>query len=342
MDDVKPLERTRMIRWILVALLAFAAPQACLAWNDTGHMTVALIAYRQLDDAHRQKVDAVLKAHPHYALFLAADRAKGVNEGEWAFMRAAVWPDYVRPSRPGTPDELFKGRDITRYHHGDWHYIDIPWVYPMDRAAIDPTTRPARSATRPTENILTALQQNSSLLGGAETDPADRAVALAWLEHLTGDLHQPLHACGAYSAEFPSGDRGGGERAVRANGNVMRLHVFWDESIGNSDAHLAIDFIARQIAEDPQLAREKLVELSSDATFATWAQESHELAVALAHLNGRLKSVPYSAYESKKISDDAVPPLPPSYLSNARDVARRRVAVAGYRLADEITRLVKP
>jgi hypothetical protein len=37
---------------------------------------------------------------------------------------------------------------------------------------------------------------------------------LAWLLHLVGDVHQPLHATSRYSAAFPDGDEGGNRAKV--------------------------------------------------------------------------------------------------------------------------------
>src|SRR4051812_5104589 len=276
----------RRISFVLIAIIAFAS--SARAWNDTGHMTVALIAYRQLDDGQRAKVDAILKQHPHYQLYLSEHREQGVNEGEWAFMRASTWPDFVRPSRPGTPGELFKGPEITKFHQGPWHYVDIPWVAPFDRKMFNPTTLPSKQEP----NVITALDLNAKALAAPDTKPDDRAVALAWIEHLVGDIHQPLHAVSMYSPMYPAGDKGATEQAIRAGGPWMNLHAYWDDSAGNSDAYGAMAFLADEITSDPQLAPEKITEMTKDTTFDSWAQESHDWAGALVYLNGRLRSVP--------------------------------------------------
>jgi len=36
-----------------------------------------------------------------------------------------------------------------------------------------------------------------------------RAIALAWLFHLVGDIHQPLHTAQLFTVDYPQGDRGG-------------------------------------------------------------------------------------------------------------------------------------
>ena len=325
------MKRTLIAASLVLPLLF---PHFAAAWNDTGHMTIALIAYRQLDQSQRQQVAQILKAHPHYQIYLSANRPDGVSEDEWAFVRAAAWPDFVRPSRPGasTNPELFKGPEITRYHQGPWHYMDIPFVPPGDRKAINPTTLPAENGP----NILTAIEQNEKGLAAKGGKPEDRAVALAWVEHLIGDIHQPLHATMEISTAFPAGDKGGNAQAVMANGMVINLHAYWDDALGTSDGYAAIDFLASEITDDPALAPGKLTEFQQHKQPKEWAEESYRYATALVYLNGRLRSARYDAYAAREITPDQVPPLPPSYAGNARDLSKRRAATAGYRLAAEI------
>ena len=225
----------KRIGWIAFAVVVALGPRTLLAWNEAGHGVVALIAWQQLDAQQRRQVGELLKHHPHYEKYLAARTPNGVDVNESAFMKAAVWPDWVRPARPGSEGELYKGPEITSFHRGEWHYISTPWVVPQDRTKVDPATRPA--ATQPaTENVLTALEANAKILADASAKPADRAVALCWIMHMVGDIHQPLHAIAMYSQDFPDGDRGGNAIIVRENDNVIRLHAYWDGALGNSDA----------------------------------------------------------------------------------------------------------
>ena len=57
-------------------------------------------------------------------------------------------------------------------------------------------------------NILTALAENESLVKNGSGDLERRAIALAWLFHLVGDIHQPLHTAQLFTAEYSRGDRG--------------------------------------------------------------------------------------------------------------------------------------
>jgi hypothetical protein len=322
---------------LLLMIHAILPSRRALGWNDTGHMTVAEIAWRQLNDAQRQRVSALLKSHPHYPLYLSDHRPDGVGEDEWAFLRASTWPDFVRPARPGNEGETFKGPEITRFHQGPWHYVTIPFVPRRDRREINPTTLPSR----PEPSALSGYETNSKILAQVDAKAEERAVALAWIEHLVGDIHQPLHAASMFSSMYPNGDKGGNDQAIRPGGGPpMNLHAYWDAALGTSDSYNEIAFLADYITGDPRLAPGKLPELAKDATFTSWADESNAWAASMAYLNGRLRSVPWSEWQSKQIPEAEVPSLPPSYAANARALAERRVATAGYRLAAEIKRLM--
>jgi len=88
-----------------------------------------------------------------------------------------------------------------------WHYVDFPFKPEGEPASIQ-VVEPSQ------KNILTALAENTRILRTAN-DPARRGVALAWLFHLIGDIHQPLHAVQLFTLEYPNGDRGGGDFCVR-------------------------------------------------------------------------------------------------------------------------------
>jgi hypothetical protein len=79
----------------------------------------------------------------------------------------------------------------------------------------------------PSPNILTAYAQNLAIVnGGGPT--AERAIAVCWVFHLGGDVHQPLHTVALFSADYSQGDRGGNLVWVRAQpgGAILNLHRF--------------------------------------------------------------------------------------------------------------------
>ena len=62
-------------------------------------------------------------------------------------------------------------------------------------------------------NILTAMAENESVAKNV-SDGERKAIALAWLFHLVGDIHQPLHTAQLFSIEYPKGDRKAAMRYV--------------------------------------------------------------------------------------------------------------------------------
>jgi S1/P1 Nuclease len=183
----------------LVLLTLAVLPLPAKAWNIPGHMLSGAIAYQVLQQENPQtieKVKAVLENHPWYGNQWQA-RLQDVSvadHGLVLFMQAARWPDDIRI------------RD-KQQHRGSWHYINWPFK---------PDGQPASVQVREPEpvNILTALAENESVAKNGN-DPERRAIALAWLFHLVGDIHQPLHTAQLFTVEYPQGDRGGNEICVR-------------------------------------------------------------------------------------------------------------------------------
>src|SRR3569623_3145228 len=95
MEDTPCHGRVPMKRkWICLALaIVLLASSTSRAWNHTGHMTVALIAYRRLPERERQALVQLLQSHPHYRRYLAAEKPPEARADEWSFLRAATWPD---------------------------------------------------------------------------------------------------------------------------------------------------------------------------------------------------------------------------------------------------------
>jgi hypothetical protein len=162
-------------------------------------MLSAAIAYqvlRQENPATIDKVKAVLEKHPWYGTQWQA-RLQDIPAAEHnvvLFMQASRWADDIRT------------RDKAQ-NRPSWHDINLPFK---------PDGQPADVQVREPEpvNILTAMAENASLVKN-ENDRGRKAIALAWLFHLVGDIHQPLHTAQLFTLEYPKGDRGGNEICVR-------------------------------------------------------------------------------------------------------------------------------
>jgi hypothetical protein len=99
-------------------LLALMFTAQAVAWGPAGHKIVAAIAFRQLTPAQQQRIVAVLKQHPRFQEDFADKMPEEVEENEWIFQQAAVWPDLAR----GLPTEAKE-----EYSRPNWHFIDLPY-----------------------------------------------------------------------------------------------------------------------------------------------------------------------------------------------------------------------
>ena len=136
------------------------------------------------------------------------------------------------------------------YHenHPAWHYVDYP--YHLDGKT---TTAPVETWDGKSDpaNLIQAMQKVTTEFKDPATKDDRRAIDICWIEHLIGDIHQPLHAVSLYSADYPDGDRGGNSIHIRTDSNPnMNLHAFWDDIEGVTGPRLP-----RQPGDDPQAGR---------------------------------------------------------------------------------------
>jgi hypothetical protein len=278
------------------------------AWSSAGHMVIAGEAYGLLSPKLKTKVTEILKAHPEYEKWQASFKAGDVDLDTFIFMRASTWPDEIR-------------RDHAHYDHPKWHYINYP---------LRPPSFPAEAGSSPEDDILYGIGQAEKELADSHSSQEEQAVYLSWLIHLVGDLHQPLHCSSLFNEAYPKGDKGGNDFYVKPGSRGIRLHSFWDGLLGTSgrpQAHLSYG-----VEIETRYPRKSLKELKKHKTVKAWSLEGRDLAVEKVYLRGELKGA--------AIPEEA-PPLPEGYTKEAKVVAERQAALAGYRLADEVQKFMK-
>ena len=284
-------------------------------------MTVADIAYDNLTPKTKAAVNALLARHRDYPLWISQMPAGYTDRARFVFMKAATWPDEIRK----TPDD----RPI-------WHYIDIPVIAP----GYTPT---AAALVLVQPNAETQIGAETTLLTTASASDQERAIALCWVEHLIGDVHQPLHDASLFSAAFPKGDKGGNSESLAAgavDGDPLesaahphRLHALWDDLLGASLDPSEIQKIAAGL-ETPAYGRKTFPQLKTHKAVHDWVLEGSALAqqVVYAHL-----TLPTAASDSPvEVS------LPTGYLDAAHKTANQQVALAGLRLADTLNAQTLP
>ncbi len=222
------LQLGRLAITFVASLVLYGYSSEAPAWGSEGHTAIGMLAIEQLTPDVRQELE----------------RLTGPLD-EQAMMEACNWPDQIRET-----DEWA------------WtaprHYINIPRgesVYLQSRDCPDQVCN--------TE----AIKISATQLANRQAGKQERWQAFAWLCHLVGDLHQPLHAGFA-------DDRGGNKFVVIFNGEDTNLHTFWDHELPGLHA------------EDGQSLFQLLKKSSvspvtthwSPAMVDRWTSESHALA----------------------------------------------------------------
>ena len=95
-----------------------------------------------------------------------------------------------------------------------WHYVNFP-----KEACLYVPERDCPNG----DCVIAALQQQTQILGSKELDEK-RLLALKYVVHFMGDIHQPLHA--GYKE-----DKGGNNYQVQAFGKATNLHALWDSGL---------------------------------------------------------------------------------------------------------------
>lgn len=325
---------------VLTGILLGTCASTASAWDHPGHMTTAAIAFAEIK-RERPEVIADLGmlflAHPDTAPFwVASNEAKGEERTRRMFIECARWAD----------DSKFTPRDMTSWHSARWAIVADGAPSEVQAAAEPRKGKPAGQA-------LEALQLHAAMIASPETSRSERALALCWVLHIVGDIHQPLHVSDLYSEEFPTGNAAGALSYVRdpISSTPIPLHVLWDSNVLRVPTLQEVDKHARDFLR--KYPRSGFPELTANPvgtpdTFETWARESHQVAIDWA-FDIEMVSDPAKDQSADELVanmvnfilngvspvDDA-PDVPDEYWERLRLTAERRITLAGYRIADII------
>jgi hypothetical protein len=289
----------------LVTASLLTLPASAL-WDATGHRTVAAIAWEHMTRRARARAVDLLLHGPALANFAALRPPQGSEPARdrALFLNAATWADLVR-----SRDQAWHA-----YHRPTWHYADFYWDVENGRPHDIPGTGP--DSLNAAERIVVLR----ATLADANAADTSKAVALAWLLHLVGDIHQPLHCSSRVTPDetLPHGDEGGNTFRLDDNRN---LHGYWDRILDEAiapdpgeDSIAYADRIADRIKRTDRRASLSAPAASIDVL--GWAQEGLHLAQTVVYSGVTRGSAPSAAYEAEALK-----------------VSEGRIALAGYRLA---------
>jgi hypothetical protein len=316
-------------------------PPPALAWNETGHRLVALVAWEALDEPARTAIIRLLKQHERFGadfkdmMPMPLDDADPATKNRWIFLQAAVWPDMAATLK--APLRL-------KHHHAAWHSFSQPmFLNGEDEPDLWKAGLPVNLSAKwfpsmPLEemNALQAVHRAFAQLRDPAAPAAEKALMLTWLIHLVGDLHQPMHTVTLFSrGRFPEGDRNGASVPMSVREN---LHSYWDGVLGADSTPTALETrVADWLTDD---------ELRGNADIATrildpsaWIAENEALASSVAYRERLVRALleaesdPARALEPFEVDRD--------YGNAARRVAEGRVFEAGFRLAAMLRELIR-
>jgi hypothetical protein len=309
----------RIAAFLGMFLIAASSAQA---WNGTGHMTVAYVAYQNLTPQTRARVDQLLTLNPMYATWTA--KTPTAQKGLVAFLSAATWPDCIKEAAkcPGyhedgadsgdtPPPGLTASQNVgysDKAMHKYWHYVDLPFS-PAGLPAMGPKS----------SNAALQIPIFTAAIGGSVSDNI-KSYDVAWLEHLVGDIHQPLHAVSRFTRNHPKGDTGGNDVKFCNSPCDENLHAYWDDLLGTKTGLTAITRLGTKLLQQSKPQGADIADVHA------WATESFTLATKDAY------APPIGA------DDNPATPLSPKpnpmYRAEAKTAAEARILLAGYRLAN--------
>lgn len=200
---------------LLCLCISFGAVTSVEAWGCAGHMLTTQIALQLVP----KPVARYFESISAYQQMLYTELTS-LNE-------VSCWPDDIKSfTKAGS----------------DWHYYDLCLLRNANGSDI---VCPAE----PEGKMPTALSMARTKLASVnETlSPQEQGFWLAYLVHLVGDFHQPLHTTTLFDPRFPNGDLAGNRFTIFINGVKWNLHSFHDTCAGL----LNYDFPQRPLAEYP-------------------------------------------------------------------------------------------
>ena len=292
---------------------------AAHAWGDDGHKVVAGIAYELLTPSAKAAADALLAAD--------ADTLTAPD-----FASRATWADRYRDSN-------------NRHDHyvqtSKWHFTDVEISGPdLTTACFDfpalPTGVVAADLAAPASDCAPhKVEQFAAELANPAVPMPERILALKFILHFVGDMHQPLHSSDDH-------DAGGNCEAVRLGdtGPSLRLHHYWDTEVVQAVLATYRQRSGQLQASYADLAHALATGIAPADRAAweageprLWTQEAFEVAHDFAY--GALPPHPACPSGPAAAALAAYPPfvLPVDYQQRAAGIAQQQLVKAGVRLA---------
>jgi len=217
---------THILLRTLFAAAALFMFQYAFSWGVTGHRTIADIAQQHLSKKAKKELSKLI--------------------GKEALAWWSNWPDFIKS-------------DSTWNHASPWHYVDLPGHMEKEKFIEALKNLPGKNLYTQIPALMAELKDKSLSL-------EKRRVALYFLIHLVGDLHQPLHV-------GRDEDAGGNKIVVYWFEKKTNLHTLWDSMLIEFQQYSYTEYAKLlDIAEPGQ------VKAWQSSSLEDWFYESHVLS----------------------------------------------------------------
>ena len=229
---------------------------------------------------------------------------------------AALAEKHLTPTAAAVVDSLLDGRSPVYY--ANWldnasHTPEYAYSKTWHYKNIDANETFETAHRNKKGDIVTALDEQITLLADPSKSKEEKALALKMVIHFLGDMHQPMHM-GHYS------DLGGNKWEVRYFGQEKNLHGVWDTQLVESAHKWSYTEWVDQIDRVPDGYMQRVASGSP----ADWAKETYEIC----------KDVYKNTPQGYTISYD--------YIAEMTPIIENQFLKAGYRLADVLNSLFDP
>ncbi len=252
-------------------MLVVVFAMLAISWGVSGHKTLAQIAENHLTEHSKNAIRSLL--------------------GNQSLADVATWADDAR-------------RQPAYRNTSPWHFLNVP----------DGLTFPQfinEVKNQGNNNVYTALLKCERDLSDINTSAAQKAIALKFIVHFAGDLHQPMHISRAE-------DKGGNTIQVRYEMKGTNLHSLWDSKLLD---HQGLSY--NQIARACDVATPAQIKQWQSDDVLLWIFESYQISSQL-----------YAEISKSKNIDE-------QYYSLHLPIIQQRLAKGGVRLAGILNNTLK-
>lgn len=278
--------------------LILFSPQLSLGWGVKGHQIVALIAQERLSPKAKEKIAAIL--------------GPGVGLGD-----IAVCADEIKR----VPADCAGAFELPAMPESSpWHYVNV-LVHESPREIYLKLQSSYYCNQGGSKNcVVDQIGEDLKVLKSRRAALIENQIALMFLVHFVGDIHQPLHSAAELAADADN-DKGGLKKTVWL-GRKTNLHAAWDSLV-----------LAREELQgvDPESLAEELAGQITDEDAASWV--NGDIALQSAYESTLLaRNIIYPRYH-RDAADGGRVVLGRDYQDEMSPIIRLRLKQAGARLA---------